>query len=114
MGSTDDTLHTPHIFPHIADVLSDGTHILSETNQECSASIAVIDKAASNERSSVETQTCSDLNLQHLTESHLMKEDNNLTSSRTTTALHAESIVLQHLNVSVAPKKLPLQSSSKL
>ncbi|XP_047342967.1 cyclic AMP-dependent transcription factor ATF-2 [Vespa velutina] len=111
VGSTDDTLHTPHIFPHIADVLSDGTHILSETNQECSTSIAVIDKATSNERSSVETQTCSDLNL-HLNESHLMKE-NTLTSSKTT-ALHAESIVLQHLNVSVTPKKIPLQSSSKL
>nr|KAF7433981.1 hypothetical protein H0235_002172 [Vespula pensylvanica] len=109
--STDDTLHTPHIFPHIADVLSDGTHILSETNQECSTSIAVIDKTTSNERSSVETQTCSDLNL-HLSESHLMKE-NTLTSSKTT-ALHAESIVLQHLNVSVTPKKIPLQSSSKL
>ncbi|XP_046823264.1 cyclic AMP-dependent transcription factor ATF-2 [Vespa crabro] len=111
VGSTDDTLHTPHIFPHIADVLSDGTHILSETNQECSTSIAVIDKTTSNERSSVETQTCSDLNL-HLNESHLMKE-NTLTSSKTT-ALHAESIVLQHLNVSVTPKKIPLQSSSKL
>ncbi|KAK2580448.1 hypothetical protein KPH14_006191 [Odynerus spinipes] len=111
MESTDDTLHTPHIFPHIADVLSDDTHILSETNQECTTSITVIDKDASKEKSSVETQTCSDLNL-HLSESHLIK-DGTLTSSKTA-SLHTESIVLQHLNVSVSPKKTPLQSSSKL
>ncbi|XP_015187435.1 PREDICTED: cyclic AMP-dependent transcription factor ATF-2 [Polistes dominula] len=111
--TTDDTLHTPHIFPHIADVLSDGTHILSETNQECSTPITVIGEkpTTSKDKSTVSTQTYSDLNL-HLNESHFIKE-NTLASSKTT-ALHAESIVLQHLNVSVTPKRVMQQSSSKL
>ncbi|KAI4476603.1 hypothetical protein M0802_014824 [Mischocyttarus mexicanus] len=109
--TTDDTLHTPHIFPHIADVLSDDTHILSETNQKCSTPITVIDKPTSKVKSTVGTQTYSDLNL-HLNESHFMKE-NTLASSKTT-GLRAESIVLQHLNVSVTPKRITQQSSSKL
>ncbi|KAI4476417.1 hypothetical protein M0804_013627 [Polistes exclamans] len=110
--TTDDTLHTPHIFPHIADVLSDGTHILSETNQECSTPITVIGKPTmSKEKSTVGTQTYSDLSLQ-LNESHFIKE--NMLASSKTTALHAESIVLQHLNVSVTPKREMQQSSSKL
>lgn len=37
-GLTDDTLHTPHIFPHIADVLSSNNQMLSENSvPECSS-----------------------------------------------------------------------------
>lgn len=56
-GITDDTLHTPHIFPHIADVLSANSEILSENSgQEC-AVISISEKHAE-QRTTIDSDVC--------------------------------------------------------
>ncbi|XP_076240517.1 activating transcription factor-2 [Calliopsis andreniformis] len=60
---TDDTLHTPHIFPHIADVLSGSTQMLSESSvQECTSTISIAEKSTE-ERSVIDTEVCTSIKL---------------------------------------------------
>ncbi|TGZ55188.1 Cyclic AMP-dependent transcription factor ATF-2 [Temnothorax longispinosus] len=49
-GITDDTLHTPHIFPYITDVLPANSQILSEDTVEvCSSTVSLAEKDAEEE-----------------------------------------------------------------
>lgn len=103
-GITDDTLHTPHIFPHIADVLSTSNQMLSEsTVQECS-SISVTDKSTT-EKSSIDSEVCTSVKLTETEDRTLMK--NKLTVDRSVTL--TESIIDQVTHAPVLPKLLQEQ-----
>ncbi|XP_033330271.2 activating transcription factor-2 [Megalopta genalis] len=72
-GITDDTLHTPHIFPHIADVLSGNNQILSDGSvQECTSSISITEKGT-DESTTVDTEICTSVKLARTEEQELLK-----------------------------------------
>ena len=104
-GITDDTLHTPHIFPHIADVLSTNNQMLSEnTVQECN-SISIIEKNAS-EKSVIDTEVCTSVKLSETDEQSLMKDKLIVDRSVTLT----ESIIDQVTHTPIMSKLLQDQT----
>lgn len=97
VGITDDTLHTPHIFPYISDVLPANSQILSEDNVE-------IEESAN-------TKTeCNSIKLRTNETQELMK-DSAATSAKDDT-LSAD--IISNTNVPIAPKLSPTQSMSSL
>ncbi|XP_043513676.1 cyclic AMP-dependent transcription factor ATF-2 [Frieseomelitta varia] len=107
-GITDDTLHTPHIFPHIADVLSTSNQMLSENSvQEC-ASISIAEKSTE-EKNTIDADVCSTVKLAETDEQTLMKKK--LTIERNVTL--TENIIDQVTHTSIMPKVLQ-QSSPQL
>ncbi|XP_078053273.1 activating transcription factor-2 [Augochlora pura] len=73
VGITDDTLHTPHIFPHIADVLSGSNQILSDGSvQECTSSISITEKGT-DENTTIDTEICASVKLARSEEQELLK-----------------------------------------
>ncbi|CAD1478828.1 unnamed protein product, partial [Heterotrigona itama] len=100
-GITDDTLHTPHIFPHIADVLSTSNQMLSENSvQEC-ASISIAEKSTE-EKNTIDTEVCNSVKLAETDEQNLMKKK--LTIERNVTL--TENIIDQVTHTSIMPKVL--------
>lgn len=109
VGITDDTLHTPHIFPYISDVLPANSQILSEDNVEvCSSSL--VEKAAE-EESAIKTDECNGIKLSTNETQELMK-DSTVTSAKDDT-LPAD-IIVSNANVPIAPKLSPTQPMSHL
>ncbi|CAK9812457.1 Cyclic AMP-dependent transcription factor ATF-2 [Anthophora plagiata] len=108
-GITDDTLHTPHIFPHIADVLSSSNQILSEnTVQEC-GSISITEKSTE-ERTTIDTEVCTNVKLTETDEQDLIK--GKLTVERNVTL--TENIIEQVTRTPILPKILQEQSTPQL
>ncbi|KOC66462.1 Cyclic AMP-dependent transcription factor ATF-2 [Habropoda laboriosa] len=109
VGITDDTLHTPHIFPHIADVLSNSNQILSEnTVQEC-GSISITEKSTE-ERTTIDTEVCTNVKLSETDEQDLIK--GKLTVERNVTL--TENIIEQVTRTPILPKILQEQPSPQL
>ncbi|XP_076678754.1 activating transcription factor-2 isoform X2 [Andrena cerasifolii] len=76
-GIIDDTLHTPHIFPHIADVLSGNNQILSESSvQECTSSISITEKVT-DERTTIDAGVCSGVKFSGSEEQDKLMTDKN-------------------------------------
>ncbi|XP_076180459.1 activating transcription factor-2 [Ptiloglossa arizonensis] len=101
-GITDDTLHTPHIFPHIADVLSASNQILSENSiQECSGSISITEKNTE-DRITVDTEVCTSIKLSVSNDQDLMKEKLTVEKNKTLT----ENIIHQVTNTPIIPRVL--------
>lgn len=75
-GITDDTLHTPHIFPYIPGVLATSSQILSEDNvEECSPIVSLAEKSADEATSVIESEVCGSMKLSATETPELMKDD---------------------------------------
>ncbi|XP_018393910.1 PREDICTED: cyclic AMP-dependent transcription factor ATF-7 [Cyphomyrmex costatus] len=105
-GITDDTLHTPHIFPYISDVLPANSQILSEDNVE----VPLAEKDEEQE-STIKTDECNSIKLSTNETQELMK-DSTVTSAKDDT-LPAD-IIASNTNVPIAPKLSQTQSTSHL
>ncbi|KAG5316136.1 ATF2 factor, partial [Acromyrmex insinuator] len=105
-GITDDTLHTPHIFPYILDVLPANSQILSEDNVE----VSLAEKDEEKE-SAIKTDECNSIKLSTNKTQELMK-DSIVTSAKGDT-LPAD-IISSNTNIPIAPKLSPTQPTSHL
>ncbi|KAG5333630.1 ATF2 factor, partial [Acromyrmex heyeri] len=105
-GITDDTLHTPHIFPYISDVLPANSQILSEDNVE----VSLAEKDEEKE-SAIKTDECNSIKLSTNKTQELMK-DSTVTSAKGDT-LPAD-IIASNTNIPIAPKLSPTQPTSHL
>lgn len=107
---TDDTLHTPHIFPYISDVLPANSQILPEDNVEvCSSDISLAEKDAGEEKIVIKTEECNSITLS-------TNETRKLTKDSTSTkddALPAD-IIVSNANIPIAPKLSSTQPMSHL
>ncbi|XP_017893379.1 cyclic AMP-dependent transcription factor ATF-2 [Ceratina calcarata] len=72
-GIADDSLHTPHIFPHIADVLSTSNQMLPENSVEECGSIVITDKTTQ-DKTIIDTDVCTTVKLTETDEQGLLKE----------------------------------------
>ncbi|XP_011168862.1 cyclic AMP-dependent transcription factor ATF-7 isoform X2 [Solenopsis invicta] len=115
-GITDDTLHTPHIFPYISDVLPANSQILPEDNVEvCSTTVSLaettilVEKDAQ-EESAVKTK-CNSIKLSTNETQDLMKDST--VASAKDDALSAD-IIVSNANIPIAPKISSTQPTSHL
>lgn len=109
-GITDDTLHTPHIFPYISDVLPANSQILPEDNVEvCSSTVSLAEKDAE-EESAIKTDECNSIKLSTNETQELLK-DSTVTSAKDDTL---PDIIVTNANISTAPKLSPAQPTSHL
>ncbi|XP_043262849.1 cyclic AMP-dependent transcription factor ATF-7 [Colletes gigas] len=109
-GITDDTLHTPHIFPHITDVLPTGNQILPENSiQECTSSISITENST-DERTTVDTEVCSSMKLSVSNKQDLTKDK--LTTEKTETL--TENIIHQVTSTPIIPKILQERPTPQL
>lgn len=72
-GIADDSLHTPHIFPHIVDVLSTSNQMLPENSVEECGSIVITDKGTQ-DKAIIDTEVCTTVKLTETDDQGLMKE----------------------------------------
>ncbi|XP_032688323.1 cyclic AMP-dependent transcription factor ATF-2 isoform X2 [Odontomachus brunneus] len=103
-GITDDTLHTPHIFPYIPGVLST-SQILSEDNVECSPTVSLAEKSADEASSVIEPEVCGTIKLNADEAPELMKDD--VTTPGKDDVLSPNIIVANTNAPIIAPKLLP-------
>ncbi|XP_076284676.1 activating transcription factor-2 isoform X1 [Lasioglossum baleicum] len=109
-GITDDTLHTPHIFPHIVDVLSGSNQILSEGSvQECTSSISITEKDT-NESTIIDTEVCTSVKLARTEEQDLLK--NKVDGVKNGTLV--ENIINQVTSTQIIPRVLDEQVGPQL
>lgn len=111
-GIGDDTLHTPHIFPYISDVLPANGQILSEDNvEECPSTVSLTEKRTE-EESVMKPDECSGIKL-GASESaqELMKDTSSSVVSVKNITLTTDIIVP---DTSMTPKLLSTQPSSHL
>ncbi|XP_011155212.1 cyclic AMP-dependent transcription factor ATF-2 isoform X1 [Harpegnathos saltator] len=104
-GITDDTLHTPHIFPYIPGVLSTSNQILEDNVEECPPSVSLTEKSTEDDGASViEPEVCGAMKLSVSDTPELMKDVP--TTSGKNDALSPDMIVAA-TNAPIAPKLLP-------
>jgi len=109
-GITDDTLHTPHIFPYISDVLPANSQILSEDNVEvCSSTVSLTEKNAE-EENIIKTE-CNSIKLNTSEAQELIKDSTVMPVKDDT--LSAD-IIVSNTNIPIAPKLSPTQPTSHL
>ncbi|XP_014470121.1 PREDICTED: cyclic AMP-dependent transcription factor ATF-7 isoform X2 [Dinoponera quadriceps] len=102
-GITDDTLHTPHIFPYITGVLPASSQILSEDNvEECSPTVSLAEKSTDEATGVIEPEVCGTMKLSASETPELMKGD--ATTPGKNDALSPGIIVA---NAPIAPRLLP-------
>ncbi|XP_011347949.1 cyclic AMP-dependent transcription factor ATF-2-like isoform X2 [Ooceraea biroi] len=106
-GIGDDTLHTPHIFPYISDVLPVNGQILSE---DCPPTVSLTDKSTE-EESVMKSDECSGIKLSANETQELMKDAD--VASAKNIALTPD-IIVSNTNTPIAPKLLSTQPSSHL
>ncbi|KMR04062.1 cyclic amp-dependent transcription factor atf-2-like protein [Lasius niger] len=110
-GITDDTLHTPHIFPYISDVLPANSQILSENNvEDCPSTVSLSEKNAEDDNA-IKSDECSSIKIS-TNEMQEMTKDANVTSAKNSTL--APNIIVSDTNTPIAPKLSPTQLSSHL
>lgn len=103
-GIADDTLHTPHIFPYISDVLP-ANQVLSENNvEDCPSTVSLSEKST---EEAIKSDECSSIKI-----STNETKDANITSTKNN--ILAPSIVVSDTNTPIAPKLSPTQLSSHL
>ncbi|XP_031845822.1 activating transcription factor-2 isoform X2 [Nomia melanderi] len=109
-GITDDTLHTPHIFPHIADVLAGSNQILSESSvQECSSSISIAEKGTDGS-TSIDAEVCTNVKLTRSDEQDLLKSKVTVEKNETL----VENIINQVTSTQIVPRVLEEQVGPQL
>ncbi|KAL6261508.1 hypothetical protein P5V15_006596 [Pogonomyrmex californicus] len=110
VGITDDTLHTPHIFPYISDVLPANSQILSEDNvEDCPSTVSLAEKTAE-EENVIKTDECNSIKLSTNQTQELMK-DSNVVSAKDDTL--STDIIVSNTNANIGPK-LSTQPTSHL
>lgn len=110
-GITDDTLHTPHIFPYISDVLPANSQILSENNvEDCPSTVSLSEKNTEDDNA-IKSDECSSIKIS-TNEMQEMTKDANVTSAKNSTL--APNIIVSDTNTPIAPKLSPTQLSSHL
>ncbi|KAL0122464.1 hypothetical protein PUN28_007293 [Cardiocondyla obscurior] len=108
-GITDDTLHTPHIFPYISDVLPANSQILSDDNVEiCSSTVSLAVKDTG-EESAAKTDECNSIKLSARVETQELMKDS--TSAKDTLPV---DIIASGAIIPPVPKLPPTQSASNL
>ncbi|XP_011873338.1 PREDICTED: uncharacterized protein LOC105565082 isoform X3 [Vollenhovia emeryi] len=108
---TDDTLHTPHIFPYISDVLPANSQILSEDHVEvCSTTVSLAEKDAE-EENALKTDECNSIKLSTNETQELLKDST--VASAKDDAL-SEDIIISSANIPIAPKLSSTQPMSHL
>ncbi|XP_011873337.1 PREDICTED: cyclic AMP-dependent transcription factor ATF-2 isoform X2 [Vollenhovia emeryi] len=111
VGMTDDTLHTPHIFPYISDVLPANSQILSEDHVEvCSTTVSLAEKDAE-EENALKTDECNSIKLSTNETQELLKDST--VASAKDDAL-SEDIIISSANIPIAPKLSSTQPMSHL
>jgi hypothetical protein len=108
-GIGDDTLHTPHIFPYISDVLPASDQILSEDNVEDCPSTVSLSEKSTDEESVIKADECSGIKLNANETQELMKDAD--VASAKDIALTPDIIVS---DANTTPKLLPTQPTSHL
>ncbi|XP_012230907.1 cyclic AMP-dependent transcription factor ATF-7 [Linepithema humile] len=102
-GIADDTLHTPHIFPYISDVLPASNQILPDDNvEDCPSTVSLTEKSA--EVESVKPEEYSNIELSTNETQELIK-DENMTSVKDNTI--ASDIVVTNANAPTAAELSP-------
>ncbi|XP_020291425.1 cyclic AMP-dependent transcription factor ATF-2 isoform X2 [Pseudomyrmex gracilis] len=102
-GITDDTLHTPHIFPYIADVLPGNSQILSEDNvDDCSPAVSLNEKNTE-EENALKSDECNSIKLSANETQELMKN----TDLATTKSTLAPNIIVSDTNTSIVSELSP-------
>lgn len=104
-GITDDTLHTPHIFPYIPGVLPTNSQILTEDNVECSPTVSLSEKSADEATSVIESEVCSAIKLGTPNETPGLMKDDVTTSGKND--ILSPNIIVASTNPPIAPKLLP-------
>ncbi|XP_066594848.1 cyclic AMP-dependent transcription factor ATF-7 isoform X2 [Prorops nasuta] len=98
---TDDTLHTPHIFPHIEDDQTSNNRLQDRDVHGCSTTLVSAEK----EKDTNESEICSNLKLVPSETSDLMKEKD----------LHVkDNNILSNVHITVLPKLQPLPATPPL
>ncbi|XP_050462826.1 cyclic AMP-dependent transcription factor ATF-2 isoform X2 [Cataglyphis hispanica] len=109
-GIVDDTLHTPHIFPYISDVLPASSQILSEDHVEnCPSTVSLIEKTE--EDNTTKSDECSNIKIS-TNETQELTKDTNITSVKNNTL--APNIIVSDTNTLLTSKLSPTQLSSHL
>ncbi|XP_029172590.1 cyclic AMP-dependent transcription factor ATF-2 isoform X2 [Nylanderia fulva] len=107
-GIVDDTLHTPHIFPYISDVLP-ASQILSESNvEDCPSTVSLSEKST---EEAIKSNECRSIKIS-TNETQELTKDANITSTKNN--ILAPSIIVSDTNTPIAPKLSPTQLSSHL
>ncbi|XP_070168982.1 cyclic AMP-dependent transcription factor ATF-2 isoform X2 [Polyergus mexicanus] len=110
VGIADDTLHTPHIFPYISDVLPANNQILSEDHvEDCSSTVSLIEKTE--ESNTIKSNECNSIKIS-TNETQELTKDANITSAKN--SVLAPNIIVSDTNTPVASKLSPTQLSSHL
>ncbi|XP_029669157.1 cyclic AMP-dependent transcription factor ATF-2-like isoform X2 [Formica exsecta] len=110
VGIADDTLHTPHIFPYISDVLPASSQILSEDHvEDCSSTVSLIEKTE--ESNTIKSNECNSIKIS-TNETQELTKDANITSAKN--SILAPNIIVSDTNTPVASKLSPTQLSSHL
>lgn len=112
VGITDDTLHTPHIFPFISDVLPESNQILSEDHiEECPSTVSLIEKSTE-EDNTMKSNECNSIKIS-TNETQELTKDSNVTSAKNN--ILAPNIIVSDTNTTpIAPKLSSIQLSSPL
>ncbi|XP_012542005.1 cyclic AMP-dependent transcription factor ATF-2 isoform X2 [Monomorium pharaonis] len=115
-GITDDTLHTPHIFPYISDVLPANSQILSEDNVEvCSSTVSLSETTTLAEKDvqeeSARKTECNSIKL-NTNETQDLIKDSTVASAKDN-ALPTD-IIVSSANIPIAPKLSSVQPTSHL
>lgn len=109
-GIVDDTLHTPHIFPYIPDVLPASSQILSEDHvEDCPSTVSLIEKTE--EDNTTKSDECSNIKIS-TNETQELTKGTNVTSVKNNTL--ASNIIISDTNTSLTSKLSPTQLSSHL
>lgn len=110
-GITDDTLHTPHIFPYISDVLPVSTQILSEDHvEDCPSTVSLIEKSTE-EDNPIKSNECNSIKIS-TNETQELTKDSNVNSAKNN--ILAPNIIVSDTNTPIAPKLSPIELSSPL
>lgn len=110
-GITDDTLHTPHIFPYISDVLPASNQILSEDHvDDCPSTVSLIEKSTE-EDDTIKSNECNSIKIT-VNETRELTKDSNVTSAKNN--ILVSNIIVSDTNTPIAPKLSSIQLSSPL
>ncbi|XP_011253353.1 cyclic AMP-dependent transcription factor ATF-2 isoform X1 [Camponotus floridanus] len=110
-GITDDTLHTPHIFPYISDVLPASTQILSEDHvEDCPSTVSLIEKSTE-EDNTVKSDECNSIKISTNETQELTKDSNDNSAKNN---ILSPNIVVSDTNIPIGPKLSPIELSSPL
>ncbi|XP_072742652.1 cyclic AMP-dependent transcription factor ATF-2 isoform X2 [Anoplolepis gracilipes] len=108
-GIADDTLHTPHIFPYISDVLPASSQILSEDHvEDCPTTVSLIDKSTE-EGNAIKSDECIKISTNETQE---LTKNANVTSVKNNTLI--PNIIVSDTNTPIAPKLPSTQLLSHL